>query len=233
MVLITNRDGEDDMVSTSLLGAISLNTSFVLYLIVYLPQIVHNCTHSHLAQLSIGMHVLLYTAYCLDLLYGFSSHLQWQYQTVSVVGLSLLMVQHLQLTYYFKTQKKRSWVCFNHLFLLTTMGLIFWFFIIKNAILGHLETQWVGYLSRSCFLLYALPQILKNNTLHSTNAISVPFIYLNISLSILDLISAWCLDWGWPNKLASPIMVCLMLSLLVQTNRHRLARTNTPQACEA
>lgn len=221
------------MVSTSLLGAISLNTSFVLYLIVYLPQIVHNCTHSHLAQLSIGMHVLLYTAYCLDLLYGFSSHLQWQYQTVSVVGLSLLMVQHLQLTYYFKTQKKRYWVCFNHLFLLTTIGLMLWFFILKNHLLGHFETQWVGYASRAGFLLYVLPQILKNNTLHSKNAISVSFIYLNICLSILDLISAWCLDWGWPNKLASPIMVCFMLVLLFQTKHMRLVRRNALNACEA
>ena len=225
------------MLTANLVGTISLNLSFVLYLFVYVPQIIHNRNADHLAHLSVSMHGLLYMAYCLDLLYGFSNHLQWQYKTVSVVGLTLLAIQHLQLTGYFWTRQAWSAVQVHAIFLLITGLAVLYFFLIEHGQVSDTRTQTIGYLSRVCFLLYTLPQIIKNNALKSAQAISLNFLYLNISLSTLDLISAWCLDWGWPNKLGSPITACLMLVLLLQRRLYTVhtqthAANSTRTCCE-
>ncbi len=205
-----------------MIGEISLNISFVFYLLVYLPQILHNRQSNHLSNLSMGMHFILYTSYCLDLFYGFSSDLQWQYKTVSIVSLTLLVIQHIQLTCHYQAQKKRGWFNFNVLFILTTGASIVYFFIVNQARLSEQTTQTLGYLSRAGFLIYTLPQIMKNRALKSTHAISIKFIYLSLLLSVLDMTSAWCLNWGWPNKLGSPLTMSLMLMMLLQMKKYQV-----------
>lgn len=204
------------MITTAMVGVISLNISFLLYLLVYVPQIIHNRKPHHIANLSMGMHFILYSSYGLDLLYGFFSDLQWQYKTVSIVNLSVLTIQHLQLTYHYQTQK--NWMSFYSSLLLLSMagiGIVYFTSITHNE-LSEQTTQTLGYLSRIGFLIYALPQLLKNRALKSAQAISTPFIYLSLTLSLLDMISAWCLDWGWPNKLGAPLTITLMLIMLLQ-----------------
>jgi len=204
------------MLTANLIGKLSLNSSFILYLIIYLPQIVHNRHEKHLANLSIHMHWMLYVGYFLDLFYGFSYQLQWQYKTVSIVSLGLLTIQHIQIVRGFWKNKQMNQVCLNlSLFLLMFIAVIYFF----NRLDAHLSpntTLIIGNVSRIIFLIYCLPQIVKNRATNSSNAINVHFIYLSLTLSVLDFISAWCLDWGWPNKLAAPISVVLMLILLKQ-----------------
>ncbi len=201
------------------IGFISLNLSLGLYLILYLPQIIHNRNNQYLSTLSPGMHFILLTAYILDLFYGFSCHLQWQYKTVSIVSLSLLFIQHLQMTHFFWSKHDYLWVNIYLLFLVTSGTCIFYFFCIQDAHASAFTTEIIGYSSRLGFLVYTLPQIIKNKTLASGHALSVQFIYLNLTLSILDMISAWCLNWGWPNKLGTPIMLLLMFILLLQSKK--------------
>ena len=209
------------MTSTALIGAISLNLSFILYLLVYLPQILHNKASKNLANLSIGMHLILFSSYCLDLMYGFSNHLQWQYITVSVVSLTLLIVQHGQLSLYFLSQRKWQPLSFNLFFIVFAGAAVTYFFTIKQATLPEQTTQAIGYLSRAGFLIFTLPQIIKNKTLNSANAISNQYIYLSMVLCFLDMTSAWCLDWGWPNKLGSPLTMSLLLMLRHQQKKYR------------
>lgn len=204
---------------TNLIGNICLNIAFVLYLFVYLPQIVHNRNTNHIANLSLKMHFTFYIAYLLDLFYGFSSNLPWQYRMVSIIGVSLLTVQHIQITQFFWIKNKQIW--FNSLFLLSIVISIIYFFTIQQALYSENATLLIGYISRAGFLLYTVPQILKNKRLQSTSAISLSFVYLNLTLSILDLIAAWCLNWGWPNKLGAPIAVSLMLIMLLQTKKYK------------
>ena len=209
----------------TLIGSICLNIAFVLYLLVYLPQILHNAQSNHIVNLSLNMHFILYIGYILDLFYGFSSHLQWQYRAVSVVGLTVLTVQHLQITRHFWVNSKRAIVNLNLLFLFSVGIGIFYFFTVDEGVCSEQTTLLIGYISRICFLLYTLPQIIKNKALKSASAISIQFIYLNLTLAVLDLIAAWCLNWGWPNKLGSPIMVCLMLIMLMQRRKYSLKPT--------
>ncbi len=209
------------MISTALIGAISLNLSFILYLLVYLPQILHNRASQNLANLSIGMHVILLSSYCLDLIYGFSNHLQWQYITVSVVSLTLLIIQHGQLSLYFLSQKKWQPLNFNLFFIVFACAAVTYFFTIKQATLTVQTTQTIGYLSRAGFLIFTLPQIIKNKTLSSANAICNQYIHLSMILCLLDMTSAWCLDWGWPNKLGSPLTMSLLLMIRHQQKKYR------------
>lgn len=209
------------MITSANIGAMSLNISFVLYLVVYLPQIIHNRTPGHIADLSPSMHLILYISYCLDLFYGFSSQLQWQYKTVSIISLSLLFIQHAQLSRHYLLERKWSALKFNLLFMVGTGILILYFFVWQQAKLPTMATQITGYIARLGFLIYILPQIIKNRTLKSTRALSIKFIYLSLTLSFLDMISAWCLNWGWPNKLGSPITISLLLIILMQTRQIR------------
>jgi len=260
------------MITTAMIGAISLNISFVLYLLVYLPQVFHNRKPNHIPSLSLGMHFILYTSYCLDLFYGFSRDLQWQYKTVSVVSLTLLIIQHLQITYHHSprhpersegspgcktnslhgfdqpcAKSRRSLASlgmtggllgmtwgrllfnFNLFFLLATGLILYYFFVLQDGHLSEQATQTIGYISRMGFLIYTLPQIMKNRALKTTKAISINFIFLSLTLSMLDMTSAWCLDWGWPNKLGSPLTISLMLIMLMQTRKYHSAKINVGQ----
>lgn len=218
------------MITATLAGMISLNISFVLYLLVYLPQIIHNHKFSHLSSLSGGMHFILFSSYCLDLVYGFSSNLQWQYKTVSVVSLTLLVIQHLQITRHYHTQKKWLLCNFNLFFILIAGAVIVCFFTLNQIILSQQTSQIIGYISRAGFLIYTLPQIMKTRALKSASAISVKFIYLSVMLSMLDMISAWCLDWGWPNKLGSPLTMCLMFIMWLQIKKYSSPPQNSISA---
>lgn len=198
-----------------MIGTICLNCSFILYLLMYLPQIYHNRITTHIASYSLGMHFILYSSLWLDLVYGFASNFQWQYKTVSIVGVLLMTIQHVQLTNFFVIHKKWYKVIFNLFYLAVLSGCILYYF--KTVyIFNTLPLALIGYTSRLGFLLYSLPQIIKNRRSISAQAISIPFIYLSLTLACLDTLSAWCLDWGWPNKLASPLTIVLLLILLKQ-----------------
>jgi uncharacterized protein with PQ loop repeat len=205
------------MSAWSWIGNISLNVSFILYLIVYIPQIIHNRKTVHLAHLSLGLHSCLFLSYTFDLIYGFASHLPWQYKTVSVVGLLMILIQHTQLMRLFIQNQRRSLIKLGILFLVLNSLAIGYFFIINGGALTPQNTLILGVLARIYGLLYSLPQIIKNHISKTTNAISRHFIYLNLTLTLLDSISAWSLNWGWPNKLAAPVSAVLMLTLLFQS----------------
>ena len=198
------------------LGEMSLNISFLIYLIVYLPQITHNRKLNNIKDLSLGLHVLLYMGYLLDLFYGFAHNLPWQYKVVSSVGCVCLFTQQLQLIRYTFVVRNFNLLKTNLLFLFVPLGLIGYFFYNQPFDFSENFISALGYSSRFCFLTYLLPQLIKNYRLQTSNAISLSFISLNCLLSFLDLISSWCLHWGWPNQIGAPVMMLLMLILFRQ-----------------
>ena len=206
--------------STALIGSISLNISFILYLILYVPQIIHNRTSTNIAQLSLNLHLLLYSSYFFDLCYGFSSHLPWQYKTVSIIGLLLVGIQHIQLMRYFIINQYTFIAGFSAVFLVLNIMAIYYFFEIKHALLTSQTTLLFGTMARIAGLIYCLPQIIKNKISKSANALSLHFLYLNLMLALLDTISSWCLNWGWPNKLAAPVNIVIMLIMITQIKKY-------------
>lgn len=203
----------------SIAGNFTLNLSFVLYLIVYIPQILHNQRTAHLNQLSFGLHTLLMMSYSFDLLYGFAYHLPWQYKIVSVVGLFLVTIQHVQLIRFFVNIKSTFRLKLSLLLFISNGILLLFFFIPLQSTLSFSATCIVGIIARACGLIYCLPQIIKNSLSKSATALSVKYLYLNLIVALLDTCSAWCLNWGWPNKLASPCSAMLMLTMLFQVKK--------------
>jgi|GEM_PF-1109512 len=200
------------MPSAVAIGNLSLNIAFVLYLVIYLPQIKHNQKPEHLAELSLGWHFTITISFALDLAYSLLKPLPWQYQTVSVVALGLLSIQHLQLTLLAKKQKSPKLKLFHATTILFLLGLVV-FSTFFHAFKLPTWTLAIGTVSRIGFLINMLPQIYQNMKLQSAEALSTTFLNLSILLTTLDMISAWCLDWGLPNQIGSPITLMLTLTL--------------------
>lgn len=201
-----------------MLGKISLNLSMFLYLIVYLPQLAHNRQTQHLRHLSLSMHVLLFLGYGCDLLYGLATHLPWQYLMVSSVGLGLFSIQHLQILKHLQTTRHT----YLRAFLLTSwllIGLFILCLILFKPIEDYLPYQasLLGWLSRLLFTVCFIPQLFKNHFAKTNQALNRYYLGINITLTCLDFISAWCLNWGYPNKIG-PLISLILLSLLLFKN---------------
>lgn len=197
-----------------MLGQISLNLSFLMYMFLYLPQVIHNQRQSSLEGLSPWMHLTLYSAYSLDLLYGCGQNLPWQYCAVSFIGWGLLTIQHLQFICYFSHSKQISIQrIFYGLFIFTSFILIW---SINKKPFTSLSLNYIGYIAQINFVIAFIPQIIRSMQLQSAHALNFLYILLNFSLAGLDCISAWQLKWGWPNKLGSGCLVLLTGILLLQ-----------------
>src|SRR3990167_10036863 len=195
----------------NLLGNVCLNIAFVLYLIVYIPQILHNKQANNLSGLSLWLHFLLYISYFLDVLYAFASNLPWQYKIVSIASIIPIVIQHLQLLKYF--QKRDLLLLERTSFIFFILSIIATLYIFNQIMHNELSIRhiiFIGITSRIAGLIYFIPQILKNKSIKSTKGISAHFIYLSFFLVILDSISAWCLNWGWILKISSPLVVFLI-----------------------
>jgi uncharacterized protein with PQ loop repeat len=206
-----------------MLGQISLNLSFLMYMFLYLPQLIHNQKQTNLAELSKWMHLTLYLGYSLDLVYGFGNNLPWQYRTVSAIGWVLLTIQHFQLIYHFKqTEQKFFQISFYGILLFSTALLIL--LSINPKPFVHLALYILGYAAQIAFVIAFIPQILKSKRLQSAQALNIFYILLCLLLAILDCISAWQLNWGWPNKLGSCLIILLTSMLLMQYYRYQFSK---------
>lgn len=197
------------------LGIVSLNLSLCLYLILFIPQIITNHKRQGVG-ISYGMHLILCLGYLADCLYGYGLHLNWQYRLVTVIGLLSLGYQHYQIYRY----NGQDHPCFSlttaclGAALITAIAFIHW-------PLSHTQYDAVGMLSNAAWLLYALPQIYKQAQQHSTAGLSCSFLYLTLTLSVLDGMTYWLLNWDYPSKIGHAIRVCEHLFLLYQVYRYR------------
>lgn len=197
-----------------MLGILTLNIAFVLHLILYIPQVLHNRESEHIQYLSVKMHLNLFLCYFLDIFYGFGNNMQWQYRTVSIVGFSLLMIQYMQIIYYLSTHGKQKVARIHILFLASTIYCVYYFFKYLHASIALEQVLIAGYISKILFIISTIPQMIKNWQVKSTKGVNTHFILFNITIASLDTVTAWTLDWAWPNKLTSPIMICMFSTML-------------------
>ncbi|MFN5539412.1 MAG: PQ-loop repeat-containing protein [Candidatus Melainabacteria bacterium] len=207
----------------SFIGNISLNISLIVYLTFLIPQIINNIQAKNIQGLSLGFHFILFAAFICDLLYGFGEQMQWQYKAVTIVGLICLSVQHYQIYVHkeldFKS-KQIYWLLSIVFFCFLSLG----FFFIQNF---HLNKSWIlafGTVSQAGWITYAIPQIFKNYQLKSTLGISIYFVTLSTIAVTCDIVSAWSLNWGLPNKIGAPISLFIKLILLSQFFLYRQSK---------
>lgn len=201
----------------SSIGQAFLNIAFCLYLILYLPQIRHNMRHKPFDRMSLAMHFMLFLAYSCDLFYGIGRHMPWQYITVSLVGLSCLVTQHLQwCAYQYQVNPQEA----TKLFLQGVCLILLPFSLYLNFPESTWQMHLQAWIARLGFLLHFLPQIIQyHRQQFRRDAINIHYLGLSLCLSICDLIAAWCLHWDAANILGSVVSLSLKLYLCAQIVR--------------
>lgn len=197
----------------NVVGHFLLNLSFLLYLILYLPQLVFNSKYQKFEHLSFYMHIMLLQAYWCDVFYALGRHMPWQYLTVAIIGVIYLLIQHGQ------------WMVFNHrhhknnirfvisALLASLIPLLLFTSFREQAWQIHIQA-WV---SRILFVIHFIPQIIKyHQKQNNRDAISLWYLNLSLSLSACDLLSAYCLKWDLANQMGSLISLSLKCYLYTQ-----------------
>jgi uncharacterized protein with PQ loop repeat len=161
------------------------------------------------------MHVILCSACALDFLYSFGRHMPWQYKVVTLSGLACLFIQHIQVYRYADyTIKSKTIFWFASVFLICLLLLIvhgLWLKSFNYSVLMAAEDT-----AQTCWIIYVLPQVIKNYKFKTTEGISLYFVILGAIASASDSISAWCLNWDYPNKFGSPLGLLFKILLLTQ-----------------
>lgn len=199
----------------TLIGNISLNISLILYLINYIPQLIHNYRGVHLSKLSIYYHAILYFSVITDLFYGFSMQLPWQYKLVSITFFFYLWIQHWQMrnTPLFQ---KITFMLLSVFFICLYMTI---FLYQDKTILVNL-----GYASQGAGIIYALPQVIKNIKSSAALSLSVTYLFFSFFSRFCDNISAYCLSWPLPSKLGALCSAAIFILLLCQWRIANLSR---------
>ena len=214
-----------------IIGEITLNVSFVLYLFLCLPQVIHNLRYKNTKGLSLWMHVVFTSSYILDLMYGFGLHMQLQYRLVTLVGLCGLAIQHVQLGLY----QKRNW----HYVTATVFLLSLLIFSLSGITVVHYSRSVydsIGMIDQVLAVMYMLPQILKNSRLQSIASLCVWFILIDMMTACLDTVTAFALHWDYPSKVGPPIILLVGCILIWQFYRYRNTRLSSvgyARSCEA
>ena len=206
----------------TLIGNIALNISFLVYLVLYLPQVIHNLRRGSTQGLSFIMHTILVVGYLADLMYGFGRDMQWQYRIVDIAGLICLTIQHVQIGYYEKLNKHYISVT---VILLGFLGYVL--YAMTHALPTYIYDH-AGVIAWGTGVVYTLPQMWKNYRFASVMGVSTLFVIFDILCSSCDTISAWCLDWDYPSKFGSPMECVLGIFLLVQLYAYKKRQFATP-----
>lgn len=202
----------------SMIGHISLNISFLIYVVLYLPQVLRNLRRKSTDGVSYVMHLILMVGYISDMLYGFGRHMPWQYCLVDVAGLSCLSLQHIQFGRYGGLTKP---------FLSGTVLVVSCFAFAMFALICRLpSTIYIqsGVIAWATGIFCTLPQIWKQYRFSAAWGVSMVFICFDILCSACDTISAWTLNWDYPSKIGSPIELILGCCLLAQVIYLRRAK---------
>lgn len=197
------------------IGHITLNISMTIYLVWFVPQILLNFKRQDTEGLSMLMHGILCLGYLSDLMYGFGLGMQWQYRTVTIVGLISLTIQHYQFGRYglHRITEKYTYLALNFFYI----GL-FCFAIYSIKFSSHSRNFYdlAGMIANAAWLSYMVPQIIKNYINQSTVGLSKYFVAIGIFLNLCDSTSAWTLSWDYPSKIGPAVTFFGNLILLLQ-----------------
>lgn len=172
------------------------------------------------------MHLLLVSGYLADLIYGIGRHMPIAYIAVTCFGLIGLCVQHYQFHRYAHLSRIQSisTLCLPLLCFFAWLDLMHTYSTAKITLLDH-----IGLWSVFAGAIYSVPQIFKNYRLDYNPDLSTLFIWIAIACSGLDIVSAFCLNWDYPNKIGAPLSFALALVLLHSSHVLRYHAATKPQ----
>ena len=210
------------------LGIYTLDISFLIYLLYFVPQVIHNQFARKTKQLSLWLQVLWCVDYMLDLSYGLGRHMQWQYVTVDIVGLFLLFIQHLQIgrQIYLRGEKLKNYWLMS-IFLIIVAILVFLVLFIGayhhlNKIIDTNFINWgkvfinLGLFAQMIAFINFAPQIVKNFILKKAESLSIWFLLMAVLAIIFDEISAVALHWDYPSIVGPPLQLLAKLIIVAQ-----------------
>lgn len=193
------------------LGNCSLWLSTAIYILWFVPQLRLTWKRQSTDGISFGMHLILYSGYLADLIYGFGLHMPIAYRLVTTVGIASLLLQQLQFLRYghIGINGRLSLVLYP-----ITAGLLYLFIQNHHAFSTEAMFDRIGLYSVIANCCYTVPQIIKNYRLKFNPDLSRLFMWLAVCTSSLDIISAFCLNWDYPNKIGAPLALVLSLVLI-------------------
>ena len=193
-----------------ILGNITLNISLVIYLVCFVPQIIHNQIKHKTSEISLVTHYLMITANTMDLIYAVGLDMPWQYILVDVTLLFFLIIQQFQLL--------NDKTCFK-IFAQTTQVMTFITAMVLLAffeILSNKQLLLLGSISAVIYNLYWLPQIIKNFRNKNAEGFSVVYLSILLFTTVCDVVSGITLSWPIPSVLCSVALIFLIAIQICQ-----------------
>ncbi|TNF69968.1 MAG: PQ-loop repeat-containing protein [Gammaproteobacteria bacterium] len=193
------------------IGAYSLNISLILYCVYFIPQIVYNQIIKKTDQISLVTQGLMVIANLCDFIYGFYLFMPWQYKLVTILSLSFLAIQQIQIGL-------KQYKNFN--FIALSILLVIFLGIVINTIdkmnLPPSSINLFGLITDIIYWVYWIPQILFNWRHKKADGFSQVFLYLTLFASICDEISALTLGWNYPSIIGPLVIIAMIVTILFQ-----------------
>lgn len=218
------------MSKLAIIGNASLYTSTVLYLMWFLPQLRLSHRRQSAAGLSLIAHCILLSGYLADLIYGLGRHMPTAYIIVTCVGLISLGYQNWQLRRFSNLNSHQRYA----LWLPFLIGALLSCALIALHQFNNIHVlDLIGLVSVCSGFLYSLPQLKKNHQQLHNQDLSIGFILIGLGCSALDITSAFCLNWDYPNKIGAPLALIFSLLLLhnqLHARKRWRACSNSPSS---
>ncbi|GAB4223155.1 MAG: PQ-loop repeat-containing protein [Francisella sp.] len=204
-------------------GYITLNISFIIYCINFLPQTIHNQIKHKTFEISLLTHSLMIIANSFDLIYAIGFNMQWQYILVDIILLIFLIIQQFQILNDNRQKKIYIHTLCVFIFLFVVLIIIFLVQINNNILLLF------GVISSFIYNVYWLPQIYKNYHNKQAEGFSIFYLSLTFFGAICDISSGIFLDWPLVSIISSS---CLSILIFIQIMQYiYYKQLNQKQTC--
>ena len=200
-------------ISNQTIGQITLNISFAIYLIQFIPQILHNIKDKvALSNISLLTQFGMLIVVLCNLVQAIGFNLNWQYLLIAMVYLIGITVQQLQISLHKKKMSKVINLIFVMLLCIAILAMD------SNLILVF---QIAGIISLIVHFIYWLPQIYKNHNQGKFTGYSDLFIIFALLGVICDLFTSILLAWPLIVKINIFVMFVITCILVFQKLRYR------------
>lgn len=200
-------------INTHFFGQIALNTSFLLYSIQFVPQVIHNFRNRQaLSNISILTQFGIFITVLCNIVETIGFGYEWQYAVVAIIYLLGVCIQQLQISIFCKKIPEIVNISFIFLFAIAMLAMG------SNY---HLVYQLAGYIGFVVNTLYWFPQMYKNYKQKRFDGFSLAFILIALIGTCLYIASSFILGWDLIFKLNAVVMFPIISILVIQKFYYR------------